>query len=795
MARYCEVALRLPVRQWFTYRLPHLLQPFAQVGVRVLVPLRHDAVVGIIGRLHDTEPVMTTRDVLDVIDEEAWLPADLMELGAWISEYYFCSPGEALFAMIPSGLAATVETVYAHNPQTVPTAGLKPAERRLCLFLAEHPEATRTEVLDAFPRGATARRLDDLVTRAVVECRRRVKPQKVKGPSVPAVQWIGNSGAAEQAEDPLAVYLRNAHAPVRASALERDFPNAARQLMRMARKKWVRSVKLPVAYEPDLPEHVADPVENLTTPQAQAVAAIQKALGHHETFLLHGVTGSGKTEVYIQSIHAALSQGGSALYLVPEIGLAGHLLTRLTPHFRDRVVILHSGLKPRDRALAWQAVRAGERTLVVGTRSAAWAPVRNLALVIVDEEQDASYKQDDPAPRYHGRDVAIWRARKRDAVCVLGSATPSLESWANARDGKYRLLELAHRIGGRKVPEIRLIDRRREHPRIAHGSITRSLEHHMQDVLADGGQVILFLNRRGFSGALRCAECGQVVPCPDCSLAYSYHRDRRQLRCHFCGRSEPAPTVCGHCGGGTFLYPRAGTQKVEAELAKMFPESRIARLDLDVAARRGGAEQVLTAFGRGEYDILLGTQMVTKGLHFPRVALVGILNPDLSLDLPDFRAGERTFQQILQVAGRAGRGETPGEVLLQTYQPEHPLYAYATANEYRRFADAEIERRQQPTFPPHCRLVLVLARGEDEARTEAAIEQLALRFRQVKAPPYSIAGPAPAPLKRLRRYFRWQLLLRTHRVKSTLSVVEKLLSASNPKEVRFNVDVDPIHLL
>lgn len=796
MNTYCDVALRLPVRQWFTYRLPEWIQPFARPGVRVTVPLRNEVAVGIVGKLHDRAPDATVRDVLDVVDSEPWLSPELLALGNWVADYYFCSPGEALFAMVPSGLAASVETVYAHNPQTVPTRGLKPAERKLCIYLSEHPEATREEMLHAFPQASTGKRLEGLVARKLVECRRRIKPQRVSGPSVPGVQWIGATKPAQESDDPLVTYLRSQDEPVRTEVLAREFPDAPRRLMRLARKKWVRAVKLPGHYTPDLPQAVADPVEKLTAAQQKSATAIIAALDQSPaTFLLHGVTGSGKTEVYIRSIRHALEHGGSAIYLVPEIGLATHLLERLTPHFRERVVILHSGLTKRARALAWKAVHDGERTLVVGTRSAVWAPVKNLKLVVIDEEQDASFKQDDPAPRYNGRDVAIWRAQKNGAVCVMGSATPSLESWANAQAGKYQLLELPERIGGRALPDITLVDRRNDYPRIAQGIVSPTLEREVRRVLADSGQVILFLNRRGFSGSLRCGDCGHTVPCPDCSVAYSYHRDRRQLRCHFCGRSDPAPTVCERCGSSEFLYPRAGTQKVEGELSQLFEGARIARLDLDVASQRGGAEKVLSAFGRREYDILLGTQMVTKGLHFPHVALVGILNADLSLDLPDFRAGERTFQQVLQVAGRAGRGETPGQVLLQTYQPEHGVYTLVRRNDYAGFAAAELEQRRFLGYPPGHRIVLILARGEEESKTEAAIEQLAERFKSVKRAPYVMTGPAAAPLKRLRRYYRYHLLLRTTRVKATLGVVAQILDRPSPKGVRFNVDVDPVHLL
>jgi primosomal protein N' (replication factor Y) len=790
---YCDIALRVPARQWFTYSIPAALQSCVKPGMRALAPLRHDAVIGIVGRVHGDKPQMNVRDILDIVDDRPWLTGELLRLGGWVSDYYFCSPGEALFAMIPGGLRATTDTVYSHEPQRVPTGGLKPSERRLCLYLAEHPSTTRTELLKVFPQAGTASRLEQLAAMGTISMARRVRAPKSSGLTERVISWTGPEPADHS--DALAAYLSAARAPVRARELKAEFPDSPRRLLKLARKNWVRAFEAPAAYEPHLPEYTSEPALVLTAAQADSVKQITASFGRHETFLLYGVTGSGKTEVYIQCIRTALEGGGSVLYLAPEIGLANHLLAYLAPHFRNRVVLLHSGLTERERARAWQAVHGGERTLVVGTRSAVWAPLRNLALVVVDEEQDSSFKQDDPAPRYNGRDVAIWRARHNGAVCVLGSATPSLESWENARTGKYRLLQLPERVGARKLPGIVLVDRRQEYPQIAGGSVTQTVAEGVRAALDQGGQAILFLNRRGFSGALRCSECGHMVACPDCSVAFSFHKDLCQLRCHFCGRAEPAPDVCPSCKSVEFRYPRAGTQKVEAELALLFPGKRIVRLDLDVAAQRGGSASVLEAFGRRDADILLGTQMVTKGLHFPHVAVVGILNADLSLDLPDFRADERTLQLVLQVAGRAGRGDTPGTVYLQTYQPDHRVYAYAAAADYSGFADAAITERRLLSYPPAARVIRIVAGGADEAVTEKSIGDLAQSLRRASGAPYKLMGPSPAPLRRLRKNFRWQLVLKTSRVKQTLSLVGDAIGGSSSRGVRFNVDVDPLNML
>jgi primosomal protein N' (replication factor Y) len=796
MPLYCDVGLRLPARQWFTYLLPQALESLARPGMRVAVPLRRETAVGVIGRLHDERPAVEAREVLDLVDLEPVLPPELLKLGAWIASYYFCSPGEALFAMVPVGLSRTVETVYSHEPERVPTAALKPAERRLCLYLAEHPGASRSELLSTFTGAGTSGRLARLAAQGTVTLQRRILPRHKLRRTETAVEWAGPAPEGPFADDPLAQYLAAAGGPVASRALKERFPESPRRLLRLSRRRLVRSVHLPAPYEPQLPE--LEPAEEyrLTPAQTAAVQAITAGFGAHRTFLLYGITGSGKTEVYIHALRRVLEAGSGALYLVPEIGLANHLLARLAAHFRSRIVILHSGLTEKERALAWDAVRRGERTLVVGTRSAVFAPIKDLRLIVVDEEQDPSLKQDDPSPRYHARDVAVWRAQQERAVCVLGTATPSLETWHNVVAGKYRLLELPERIGQKPLPRITLIDRRRERPRHAGGLVTEPLAARLAAALARKGQAILFLNRRGFSGALRCACCGHVPACPDCSVAYSFHRDRRQLRCHFCGSAMAAPERCPACEGTDFHYPRAGTQQVEHELRALFPTARVARLDLDVAASRGRSAEILGQFGRRAYDILLGTQMVTKGLHFPHVAVVGILNADLSLDLPDFRASERTLQLILQVAGRAGRGEQPGEVLVQTFQPDAPVYRFVVASDYGGFAATELEMRRALAYPPGGRLVAVTALGVDDEATREAIESLAVDLRRTNRPvAFALLGPAPAPLKRLRRHYRWQMLLKTGRIRPTLARLDSALTARKAGRVRFNVDVDPVHLL
>ena len=788
--RFVDVALRAPAHL-LTYEVPATLAPLVQRGTRVLVPVRRTRQAAVVWKLHGQSPGQAAREILDVLDLAPLFDESLLDLAQWISTYYHAGLGETLLAMVPAGLKPEIDTLYHLDPERVPTGRLTPTERKLCAFIAQNPGATRRELLTRFPTGETSRRLEKLVEGGTVTPVQKFRATRAVGLAT-AVQW--NSESVDPEPSPLAAYLKQEARPVFTWELESRFPGSARQVLKLARRRMVSRVRLPAPYRPALSSSkAAEPLE-LSSAQSEAVKAITKAFGGYRTFLLYGVTGSGKTEVYIRCIYEVLERGQSVLFLVPEIGLADHLLHRLAPHFESQVVLLHSGLSEAQRARAWKAAASGTRRLVVGSRSASLVPLPNLGLVVVDEEQDPSLKQAEPDPRYHGRDVAIWRAHRSNAVCVLGSATPSLESWHHAQTGKYELLRLPERISGGRLPHLQLIDRRRSASAAPGGTITGVLAGHIRSALARNEQCILFLNRRGFSGSLRCADCGVAPECPDCSATYTFHREGRRLRCHYCGRTEPAPSVCSGCGARSHTYPRAGTQQVESELAELFPTARIARLDLDTAAVAGGAQKLLADFGRHEIDILLGTQMVTKGLHFPRVSLVGILNTDQAMDRPDFRANERTLQQILQVAGRAGRGDVPGSVYAQTFSPESPLLLEAQRHEYETFARHELVMRETLGFPPFSRAVVVWIEAEEEAVAEKLATELTQRIRAAGTQGFRLLGPAPAPLKKLRRRYRWHFLMLTARVSQALAALDSALETGVPRQARVHADVDPVHV-
>jgi len=555
----------------------------------------------------------------------------------------------------------------------------------------------------------------------------------------------------------------------------------------------------------DLPQAEFTPgaVPDLTPDQRTATDAIYESLSRPaaDTFLLHGVTGSGKTEVYLRAATEAVARGGRALILIPEIALSPQMVGRVESRFGGRVALWHSSLTPAKRREVWTRTRRGEIDVLVGARSAVFAPLPDLRLIVVDEEHETTYKQGE-SPRYHARDVALVRARMEGAVAVLGSATPSLESYANARRGKYRLLELPRRVGEAKPAVVELAPLpRADDPEPPVSTIFGdTLRRALAETLSRGDQSIVFLNRRGHSTIVRCSRCRAEERCTACDIVLTYHAAGNHLRCHYCGARRPRPVACGACGEAVLLYRGVGTQKVEDELDRLFPTARVLRLDTDSARKRGALEETLETFRRGEADILLGTQMVAKGLDFHTVTLVGVVNADTQLQLPDFRSGERTFQLLTQVAGRSGRGERPGSVIFQTDKPDHPAVAAASRQDYAAFFEAEMKERAELGWPPHRRLVNLMLDGKDEAAVIREADNLAAHLAreiQVARSGVDLLGPAPQPVSRLKGKHRWHVTLRGPSHTELRHLAGKALSIADAtrSSVRLAVDVDPLSLL
>ncbi|HYG67736.1 MAG TPA: primosomal protein N', partial [Anaeromyxobacteraceae bacterium] len=687
-----EVAVAAAVRGTFTYRVPSVLAPDVSLGQRVAVPFGRSRATGYVVGFPTAPPAgFELRDVLEVLEAEPPFTPKLLELIRWAEDYYLVPPGELLRAALPPGLNAR--------------GGKAAPARRHVPFAAPAPDAA----------GALAGLARAKAQRAVLE-----------------------------------YLLARGRIPV--EELRAAFPNGRAALNALAARGLVAlDEELPVAKGGLLDG--AETAPPLTPAQEKALAAVDEAHGTFTTFLLHGVTGSGKTEVYLQAIARARTRGRGALVLVPEIALTPQLAGRFRARFGDEVALLHSGLSPAERHAEWTRLRRGEARICVGVRSAIFAPVQDLGIVVVDEEHDGSFKQED-GPAYHARDLAVVRGRIEAAVVVLGSATPSLETLENAKRGRYRWLVLPARIDDRPLPAVELVDLRAlKRPRGPGGGrspipglLSPALAAALEATVAAARQAIVFLNRRGYQTVVVCEDCGAEARCTECSVALTHHARRGVLLCHYCGRIERMDARCPACGGARFGFG-VGTEQVEEAVKALLPQARVARLDRDTVGSADDTAELLARFARRELDVLVGTQMVTKGHDFPGVTLVGVVLADTALALPDFRAAERTFQLLTQVAGRAGRGEDAGRVIVQTFNPATPAVACAVTHDYQAFSDGETERRQALGYPPFSRMMAVRVEGSEEG-ARAAAEALAAAARPALGNGVAMLGPAPAAIER-----------------------------------------------
>jgi primosomal protein N' (replication factor Y) len=821
--RCVEVAVTLPVAGRFHYAVPAPLAARAQVGARVLVRFGARKVTGVVVRTDAAPPPgVVPIAISDVLDETPALSSELVELCSWIADYYEAPPGEVIRAALPAGSGVAARSVFALTEAGRAAAdgagaAMLPRQRALLVRLAAR------DLPAAGLAGGIKHQLAQLVAQGLVEQREQRDAARVRLKRQRFAQLAAPIDAARaavaRAPRRLAVIEQLAGGAIAVAALEAQLPGAKAAVRELARLGLVaiEERESPIAAAEagaGLPTS-APPV--LTDEQRVAVDAITAALRREPAapsapsggggggaaepergfapFLLHGVTGSGKTEVYLQVIATALAAGRTALVLVPEISLTPQLAARFRARFGDQVAILHSGLSETARLGEWSRLRRGDARIAVGARSAVFAPLDELGVIVVDEEHDGSFKQDEGV-RYHARDVALVRAQRAGAVCVLGSATPSLESAAHAERGAYRKLTLTQRPTARPMPAVEIIDLKTYLPD-GDAMLSAPLRAAIGEALAAGDQIILFLNRRGFATFVLCRACGHAFRCPHCSVSLTYHRHSDRLACHYCGFAQRVPEVCPGCGtSGAIERKGLGTEKVAAAVGEAFPAARVARLDRDVAT---GAkiEAVLARVARREVDVLVGTQMVTKGHDFPGVTLVGVLCADTGLNLPDFRASERTFQLLAQVAGRAGRGDRPGRVMIQTYRPRAPAVVAAAAHDYASFFTAETAARAELGYPPHGRLIAVRIDGADAHEVAGAAQRLAqLATAAARRPDIGgqveVRGPVPAPLERLRNRTRWQVWLRSADRHALRRVARSLLGAELTGAVRVGLDVDPI---
>ncbi len=807
--RYCEVALPVPLRSVFTYAVPESLNGEELVGRRVVVPFRNRAMVGVALAMTDRAPdVPRIKEISSLLDSLPALPPKLVELGHWVSRYYLAPVGEAFRAMLPPEIELRHDREY----------WLTDTGRKYLQELTADAENTDVETVDLdFLRrfdatsekgtaiaSSSVRRIpgaeaaaERLIRRGYLAAREMVRRRKERTQKIVAWNPAQTEPPANEAERNIFDVLTGTRGPLPLTLLLKQANVSRSVIERLEKKGRLLIWEEPHAIEEDAWDtDFVPPANVLNAEQEQALAEIWRWLVAEKfaAGLLHGVTGSGKTEVYLGAIEAALSRGKTVIVLVPEIALTLWVGRLVRARFGDTVAILHSGLPDVERAREWWRVRRGGARIVVGTRSAVFAPLENLGLIIVDEEQESSYKQEE-VPRYNGRDTAVYRARLEGAVALLGSATPSLETYHNARAGKYHLLELTSRVENRPLAEVRVVDLREEFRRQHKAApVSETLRAAIALRLEEKTQAMVLINRRGYSWSLLCRSCGAFVQCENCSIALTYHKSRQRLECHYCGYAIRPPKECPKCRGEYMYFVGDGAERVEEYLREKFPNARIARLDRDTVRTKREYQQVLGAFAKGELDVLVGTQMVAKGHDFQRVTLVGVVAADLALGRPDFRAAEKTFQLLTQVAGRAGRGELSGEVLVETYYPEHYAIQLAVQQDYVSFYEKEAHFRRMLHYPPFTALATILVRDrkiENAIRWSRALAGYFVPFedRNVK-----VLGPAAAPLARLKKDYRFQFVLKSPRRSALSEALSGALAFCAAKEIPDNaviVDVDP----
>jgi primosomal protein N'' len=819
------------LRQPFTYRVPEALREGLAPGACVVVPFGKQTAIGYVIGLGEEIPADLAEEAIRdiaarVSGDGASLPPAVLATAKWMAQTYFTDLAQAVRCVIPNAQAAHVVRRVALAPgweAALPEISTL-SHRQVILALSNLKGGAATEAeLSALLGGVrVASPLQILRKKGILEDRWTVEPPRAGARKVKALRLLVTWDDAEEQ-----AVAREAKAPGQARLLRalaaagggpvplaeilagaESTPAAAKRLEAdgLLQTEVIEVRRRPFRF---VAGAAVPPV--LMGEQEAAVGEVRKRLDSRQASvaLLYGVTGSGKTEVYLRSIAEARRRGRTALVLVPEIGLTAQVVDSFRARIGDRVAVLHSGLSEGERRDEWQRIGRGEADVVVGARSAVFAPLANVGLIVVDEEHEASYKQDSPAPRYHARDVAIARARATGATVLLGSATPSVESFYRAESGEWGFLPLRERALSRPLPSVDVVDLRELYRKGQPGVFSPPLAEAVADRLAKGEQSILFLNRRGFAMFLLCRDCGFTTRCPHCDVSLTYHAGRRLIACHHCGYEKGAPEACPQCAGQRLRPFGIGTEKVEEEVHRLFPEARVLRMDRDTTARKDAHLKMLRAFRGGEADILIGTQMVAKGLDFAGVTLVGVISADTALNMPDFRAAERAFQLLTQVSGRAGRGRKPGHVLVQTFNPEHESVAAAAGHDYETFYRREIVNRRELGYPPYTRLVNVVAQDEDGRAAEARLRLLAYRLtgeeKDAFGPRFlggaggddiAVLGPAPCPLSRLRGRYRWHLLLKgadIDRLRTRLRDALALLSATDRTGI--TLDVDPMSLL
>jgi primosomal protein N' (replication factor Y) len=807
MKEIVEVAVGLPVSKTFHYRIPEKMKGSLQMGMRVLVPFKGRKVTGFAIDLLDHPPKGIEEKLLeveDLLDEVPLIDPQMLRFCRWISNYYLYPLGEVIKTGLPPGLQLKSELALSLTQggmECLTQGGLEPIQEKIFSEIRKHGKVTLKKIMKIFPGEALRSQLFSWKRKGLINIDAEIEDKEVKPKFEKVVKYKGGEPAKQLSKKQVEILKWvEERGEIFFSELSKRFKSPSKAVQSLEASGLIATSYREVIRDLSArPELKAYPKPELTSHQEAVLNEILKGIRskRFSPFLIHGVTGSGKTEIYLRAIEEVLTQGREAIVLVPEISLTPQLLSRFKDRFGENLSLLHSGLGRGERYDQWRRIWKGDVKIALGARSAIFAPFKNVGIIIVDEEHDPSYKQEEKL-KYHARDVAVVRAKQDEATLLLGSATPSLESFYNAERGKFHLLSLPERIEGKPLPRVKVVDVKGKG-----GLLSEEVKVALQKNIEDKKQSLLFLNRRGFANFILCPDCGLTFKCPNCSVTLTYHLRDRSLQCHYCDYRIPAPGDCPQCQGHRLRGMGIGTERLEQEISQLFPEAQVARMDRDTTSRRRSHQEILKRLESGKIDILVGTQMIVKGHDFPNVTFVGVVSADMSLHFPDFRSSERTFQLLTQVAGRAGRGEVFGEVVIQTYNPDHYSILRAKDHDFIGFYQEETQFRKALDYPPFSRLINFRLTGNSEKRTKAVAEEMGKIGKSLLKTRYrkgiEILGPSAAPFAKMKGKFRWQMLAKgkTSQLLHQFAQELALLLEDQTKGIGVNldIDVDPVFIL
>ncbi|TSA26483.1 primosomal protein N' [bacterium] len=793
MKNYIEVALPINIQETFTYSYPKNVSP--QIGQRVIVDFNYRIQTGIIIGLPEKPAYdeAKIKEIHEIIDEKPLINKELFTFAKWISKYYHCPIGLVFKAMLPAGINVnTIQKIVLKNPETDDKNFLK-----VIKYIKNNGDACTIEDLKKSKISPLYKNLLEMEERGFIEIERHYK-RKIQKKVVNCIKLI--SDLSDESLSPKQQELWNSlqsHSePIFMADISTKFSYSI--INKLKEKNLIEIYKKEI--HPDIFSHIVQRKPftfELTEEQTEVLKKLEAQIDEHNfhTFLLHGVTSSGKTEVYIRAMKKALSYGKTAILLIPEISLTPQTVERLYSHFGEIIAVLHSKLSDRERLHYWNLLKKGDRKIAIGPRSALFAPLENLGLIIVDEEHENTYKQNERPPLYNARDMAVLRGKINDAVVLLGTATPYLESYHNTQNKKYSLLTMSKRVKNQILPKLTIVDMRQEED---HTEIfSKILKDKIEDRLNKKEQILLFQNRRGYASYVQCVKCGHVLQCRDCNISMTYHSRNKKIMCHYCGYERSMPRTCPECGGYIFNFGSPGTEKIEQNLQFLFPTARIARMDTDTTTKKNSFQNIFDQVRNGYIDILLGTQMIIKGLDFPNITLVGIVSADVNLNLPDFRASERNFQHIIQVAGRAGRSEKEGEVIVQTFNPKHYSIQYAQKQNFIGFYEHELHLRQELHYPPFTKLARILFLLNNEERLRSYMDGIRNKIAMYpQKDKLIILSPTPAPISKIRKQYRYHILIKAQHQQNINRFIKWLQrNVKIPNYIKIQIDIDPISLL